>query len=536
AAWHDTAALVLLAGLAGPRPLAGQEGAAAPAPAAPAAPAAGAPDRPAPAAAPAPRPAPPTPAPAAVAPVPAAQAQGALTDAEVDSLLARASGRFRVLASPRGDGILLLPNYGAPGVAVVEIVDGDVTVDGAAVPRGGLAERLGEDAPLVVSLSYVPPDVLQDRLEARESRDEDDFDVPDVPEPPDVDSDFDIDIDVDEDGDLVRFGGDVTVAAGEVIGGDVVAMGGNVDVAGTVLGDVVCMGGRLTLRDTAIVHGDAVAVGGTLEKAPGARVLGQQQIVGVSVPFVAPFGAGHAHGGFGWVGGLFFTILSVGLFLLLGSIFQLFLPRHLDRVETNVRSSPVKAGLVGFLAQVLFIPAFLLGLILLVVTIIGIPLALVWAVAFIPLGFLAAIFGFTAVARLIGTLLASRAERGLTSPYVAIFVGLAGLFAPMLLSNLFDMGGGLLDLLSVVFFILGTLALYLAATIGFGAVLLTRFGTRTSWSGGPPAGERAPQPPPPYEPEPAGSRTGGAYAARREPLPPEPPGRPRLGAGEGGPA
>jgi hypothetical protein len=318
-----------------------------------------------------------------------------------------------------------------------------------------------------------------------------------------------------------------------MVGGDVVAMGGNVDVAGTVLGDVVCMGGRLILRDTAVVHGDAVAVGGTLEKAPGARVLGKQQTVGVSVPFVAPFATGAAHGVSSWVGGVIFTVLSVGLFLLLGSIFQLFLPRHLDRVETNVRSSPLKAGLVGFLAQVLFIPAFLLGLLLLVVTIIGIPLALVWAVAFIPLGVLAALFGFTAVARLTGTLLSARADRGLTSPYVAIFVGLAALFAPMLLSSLFDLGGGILDVLSFIFFLLGTLILYLATTIGFGAVILTRFGTRTSWSGGPPAPAGSP-PPPPYEPVPAGSRPAGGYAAHHEGLPPEPPRRPGSAGGEGG--
>jgi hypothetical protein len=116
---------------------------------------------------------------------------------------------------------------------------------------------------------------------------------------------------------------------------------------------------------------------------------------------------------------------------------------------------------------------------------------------------------------------------------VAIFVGLAALFAPMLLSSLFDLGGGILDVLSFIFFLLGTLILYLATTIGFGAVILTRFGTRTSWSGGPPAPAGSP-PPPPYEPVPAGSRPAGGYAAHHEGLPPEPPRRPGSAGGEGG--
>ena len=162
AALRLSGVLVLLAlGLQGP--VAAQEQAPAPAPPAPAG---AAPDPAAPAAGAAAAAAPP----AAAAP---AQAQGALSDAEVDSLLARAAERFRVLASPRGDGILLLPNYGAPGVAVVEIVGGEVAVDGAEVPRGGLAQRLGADAPLVVSLSYVPPEVLLDRLGAEDAGDPD---------------------------------------------------------------------------------------------------------------------------------------------------------------------------------------------------------------------------------------------------------------------------------------------------------------------------------------------------------------------------
>src|SRR4029079_9829281 len=48
-------------------------------------------------------------------------------------------------------------------------------------------------------------------------------------------------------GDIVRFGGGVTVSTGDVVSGDVVAIGGSVDIDGEVQGDTVAIGGPLKL-------------------------------------------------------------------------------------------------------------------------------------------------------------------------------------------------------------------------------------------------------------------------------------------------
>ncbi|MFN2431832.1 MAG: hypothetical protein ABR599_03265, partial [Gemmatimonadota bacterium] len=165
--------------------------------------------------------------------------------------------------------------------------------------------------------------------------------------------------------------------------------------------------------------------------------------------------------------------------------------------------------------------AYVIGLLLLVITIIGIPIAVIWAFGFFLVGFAALLFGFTAVARSTGHVVAGRLGQTLHSPYIALFLGLVAVFAPSLLGTLFSFGPGFMDVISILFHVTGFLVLYLAATVGFGAVILTRFGTRTTWSGEPPAarGEPAappppPPPPPPLEPFPS------AAGARGEPLPP----------------
>ena len=72
-------------------------------------------------------------------------------------------------------------------------------------------------------------------------------------------------------GDTVRFGGDVTVGRDERIEGDLVSIGGSIELDGEVTGDVVGIGGAVTLGPQAVVRGDLSVVGGSLARAPGAR-------------------------------------------------------------------------------------------------------------------------------------------------------------------------------------------------------------------------------------------------------------------------
>lgn len=82
-------------------------------------------------------------------------------------------------------------------------------------------------------------------------------------------------------GEIFQIGGTVVVPRDRVVGGDVVAIGGPVEVFGIVRGDVVALGGHVIVHGT--VFGDVVAVGGNVTVRPGARVDGDVTLVGGSL-------------------------------------------------------------------------------------------------------------------------------------------------------------------------------------------------------------------------------------------------------------
>ena len=98
-------------------------------------------------------------------------------------------------------------------------------------------------------------------------------------------------------GDLVCVGCSIVVRG---TAGDIVSIGGRVDISGRTTGDVVVVGGSINLASTAAVKGDVVTVGGRLNRDPGATVTGEVSetgggagilglgIVGIALLFVLP--------------------------------------------------------------------------------------------------------------------------------------------------------------------------------------------------------------------------------------------------------
>jgi hypothetical protein len=73
-------------------------------------------------------------------------------------------------------------------------------------------------------------------------------------------------------GDLVCIGCSVRVAG---TCGDIVAIGGRIDLEGHAKGDLVAIGGGVRLSENAEVSGDLVTIGGGLARAQGSQVGGQ---------------------------------------------------------------------------------------------------------------------------------------------------------------------------------------------------------------------------------------------------------------------
>lgn len=157
--------------------------------------------------------------------------------------------------------------------------------------------------------------------------------------------------------------------------------------------------------------------------------------------------------------------------------------RYIEGVADTARRATTRSLLVGLAASFLVIPAFVLGIIALVVSIVGIPGLLVWVPGFPLAVVLAVLLGYLGVAHAAGEALAERRfyasdwfRRG--NSYYFLLSGLGLLLAFYLAGNVVHMAGPWLRVIRGLLMFLGFVTSFLALTIGFGAVLLSRGGSR----------------------------------------------------------
>jgi hypothetical protein len=200
--------------------------------------------------------------------------------------------------------------------------------------------------------------------------------------------------------------GEVLVEAGDVMDGDVVVIGGQAIVEGTVNGSVVAVAGSLDIRGS--VNGDVTGVASNVKLGDRARILGDLVNVGGGMRRgraqvqgeVVNIGLGFVPGGFGplgILGALFFWWKLLELVLVFLSILMLcaLVP---DRIRAVAAEAPARS-FPGFFAGIGGYIALAVVLSILVVTILGAPLALLclmifWVFKWIALtGLFAAIGG-----------------------------------------------------------------------------------------------------------------------------------------------
>ena len=398
--------------------------------------------------------------------------------------------RFDVL--PLRDGVALHPKFAGSGVRSIEITAGAVAIDGQSVTGAELRSRLGGDADAILQLSYLDDAQRRALFGAAPSPGSPPAEAvapplppapPTPPEPPAVrPNDTERRVRARRDrGDRVRFGGSVTVTENESVAGDVVVVGGSADIDGEVTGDVVVVGGSLRLGPHADVLKDAVIVGGSLDRDPAARVGGRVQEVGVGA---LNFDGWRPRRGFPrdwWSSGLFgstfslvATLIRVGVLGLLAALVVVFARDYVDRVGARAAAEPLKAGAIGFLAQLLFLPLLIVTIVLFLITIVGIPLLVLIPFALLAL-LVFSLAGFTAVATHAGRWLAHRFGWPDYGPVATTVLGVLVIASPLLLARLLGLVGGPLWLFSTALAILGFCAEYAAWTLGIGAVALQRF-------------------------------------------------------------
>jgi hypothetical protein len=397
------------------------------------------------------------------------------------------SARYDLVALQQG--IALVPKAANSRVRMIQIVNGAVTVDGDTLTAAQLRERLGADAAPIIQLTYLSA-AEQRQLAPAEATaaappapSAAPTPNPTAPPPAPSPAPETPARSVNRQGDVVRIGGGaVNVAENERVEGDVVAIGGPVTVDGEVTGDVVGVGGGLTLGPHAVVRGEVTAVGGPFKRDPKAQVFGKVNEIGIGAngQTLPPYRLNVRDlllGSFASrVGRLSATIVRVLMFILFALIVTAVGHRAVQQIGARIVAEPVRAGLVGLLAEILFVPVLVVTILALVISIIGIPLLILVPFGIILVG-IVMLVGFTGAAFIVGGWTLDRFGRAERSPYLTVAIGIVVIAGLTLLGRLFALAvGGF----GAPLYVAGYLLEYLAWTVGFGAAIQTWLQMRRS--------------------------------------------------------
>jgi len=169
------------------------------------------------------------------------------------------------------------------------------------------------------------------------------------------------------------------------------------------------------------------------------------------------------------------TVARLAILCLLCALVVLVGGVYVDRVGALAADQPMKSGLVGFLSQVFMLPLTVVTIVVLVITIVGIPFLLL--LPFVALALcVVALVGFTAVAQRLGGIALARLG-GPSGAYVATVLGVLLILGPVLLGRLVSFGGTPLWFVATPLSAIGFLAEYAAWTVGFGAAVFLAFGS-----------------------------------------------------------
>lgn len=284
----------------------------------------------------------------------------------------------------------------------------------------------------------------------------------------------------------IRIGRDYHLPADQIASWPIIVIGGSATIDGRVEDELVVIGGPVRIGPTAQVRADVVSFGGDLQIADAAQISGEIHDISVLWPdieFALRDWFWRVDDGWWAFFALAGTLVRVTLTLLAVCFVALIATPWTRRIQERVADAPLASGFIGLATELLATPMFLVLIVGLVVTIIGIPLLIL--VPFAVLAFLVAwLAGFTAVAAQLGrSLRAARSASGpVESPVADAALGVLLLSFATMIGNLLALGPSFLWPLATAFGIGGFVIEYLAWTVGLGAALLAPFGRRWRFS------------------------------------------------------
>ena len=308
--------------------------------------------------------------------------------------------------------------------------------------------------------------------------------------------------DVDLDRIQVWFDEDHTIQRDEVVDGTVLLVEGELDVRGRVRGDVIVIGGQLSLDGDATVDGDIRLIDSSLSESNGevrgsvvdvtrelreSRSRIREEIrdeirneLRRSTRVRYERSDGFVSRTARAVGGVFEAVLTFVLIGILALGVSRFGGERVDRVVRAVGNNPARSAAVGFAGSFLVVPVYILGLLVLTVSIVGIPALLIWGPLFPLAVALGGFVGYVSVSQFVGRWVLSHGFPWLDwvnedSDNHVRLVGLAALLVPFAAASVLQIVP-IVGWLGGIVSALGTLACLVALIMGFGAVIITRGG------------------------------------------------------------
>lgn len=268
--------------------------------------------------------------------------------------------------------------------------------------------------------------------------------------------------------DVVRFGKVIHIGKHELVQGDVVCIAGDIIIEGKVRGNVVNVFGDTELHGTAVINGDVVTVMGGLSEYNNPRVRGETVNVAsgrpnIHLPFLS-YGSGNM-----W--DVIIKVVKFIIFTLLLLMVIYFLPDRMKISSDHVFGSFFKSFGVGILVLLVGSLVVLILGVVLSITIIGIPVALLLVLSYGALLLLGYFVSALALGRLICTKFGPKDASTFLCGFMGLFlITLPGFIAAMM---------WVVPFLMPIQLLLKTIAVFLAflaSTLGSGALIISKAG------------------------------------------------------------
>ena len=250
---------------------------------------------------------------------------------------------------------------------------------------------------------------------------------------------------------IVKINSDVVIEESMKVR-NVVVFGGQITVNGTVEQNVVAIGGSAVLTRTAVVGGDVVALGGVIAMGNDAEVHGTlTEINSSNISEAISDLLSDDWEGWSWLFAIFSVIVFMTI-LVTAMLIVALIPKPIVTISEGITLHTYRAAIAGFVGLLVIAPIAVL-LALSVIGIVLIPLEIVLVVC-------AAVFGFIAVAQILGERVLALIKKSNSSLVRQTFWGLLILW----LIGWIPYVGWMIKVLAIV--------------LGLGGVMITRFGTK----------------------------------------------------------